>query len=68
MSAPGQPGYPGYVTRSPWFVFRLLCLIGAVCLFIAALEFSAILHGGPGLGWAWSAGGVSAFFLAWAAP
>lgn len=69
MSAPGQPGYPGPAGyRSPWFVFRLLCLVAAICLFIAALEFSAILHGGTGLGWAWAAGGVSAFFLAWAAP
>lgn len=60
----GQP----YVARSPWFVFRVLCLVAAVCLFIAALEFSAILHGGTGLAWAWAAGGVSAFFLAWAVP
>lgn len=62
--APAQP----YTARSPWFVFRVLCLVAAVCLFIAALEFSNILHGGLGLGYAWSAGGISAFFLAWAIP
>jgi hypothetical protein len=66
MSAPAPA--PAYTGRSPWFVFRVLCLIAAVCLFISALEFSDILHGGIGLGWAWAAGGVSAFFLAWAVP
>jgi hypothetical protein len=59
---------PPASSRSPWFVFRLLCLIAAVCLFIAALEFSRILNGGIELGWAWGAGGVSSFFLAWAVP
>jgi hypothetical protein len=49
-------------------VFRLLCLVAAVCLFIAALEFSRILHGGADMGWAWGAGGLSAFFLAWSVP
>jgi hypothetical protein len=60
------PAQPGYVYHSPWFIFRLLCLVGAVCEFIAALYLSNILHGTLGL--AWLAGGISAFFLAWAAP
>jgi hypothetical protein len=66
MAPPAAPA--AYAGRSPWFVFRLLCLAGAVCAFIAALEFSAILHGGTGMGLAWLAGGVSSFFLAWAVP
>lgn len=66
MTAPAPA--PAYTGRSPWFVFRLLCLVAAVCLFIAALEFSRILHGGADMGWAWGAGGLSAFFLAWSVP
>jgi hypothetical protein len=66
--APGPAPAPAYTGRSPWFVFRLLCLVAAVCLFIAALEFATILNGGDRLGMAWLAGGVSAFFLAWAVP
>ena len=64
----GQPTPVAYTARSPWWLFRLLCLIAAVCAFIAALEFAAILHGGPPLGWAWLAGAASAFTLAWAVP
>ena len=56
---------PGYTYRSPWFVFRFFCLIAAICEFIAALCLSGITHG-PAL--AWAAGGLSAFFLGWAAP
>lgn len=67
MAPQPQPA-PVYVSRSPWWLFRLLCLVAAVCLFIAALEFAAILHGGLGLGWAWAIGGASAFTLAWAVP
>ena len=69
MATPSPAPAAQYGTRSPWFVFRLLCFIAAICLFISALEFSgAILHGGLPLGYAWAAGGISAFFLAWAAP
>lgn len=68
MAPPPAPA-PAYTARSPWFVFRFFCFIAAICLFISALEFSgAILHGGLPLGYAWAAGGVSAFFLAWAIP
>lgn len=66
MTAPAPA--PAATGRSPWFVSRLLFLVAAVCLFIAALEFSTILHGGLSMGWAWAAGGVSAFFLGWAVP
>jgi hypothetical protein len=66
--APAPAPYPAYPYRSPWWLFRLLCLVAAVCAFIAALEFSRILNGGDGLGMAWLAGAVSAFFLAWAIP
>jgi hypothetical protein len=62
------PAPAPYATRSPWFLFRLLSLVGAVCEFIAALYFAAVIHGGAGLGQAWLAGGISAFFLAWAVP
>ena len=62
------PPPAAYTARSPWWLFRLLCLAGAACAFIDAFEFAAILHGGSGLGMAWLAGGVSAFFLAWAIP
>lgn len=66
MTAPGQPGYPGYPgPRSPWFLFRALCFIGAVCAFIAALCFAGLAHG-PAM--AWLAGAVSSYFLAWALP
>lgn len=66
MAAPGQPGYPGpYQYRFPWYFFRILCFIGAVCEFIAALIFCGIASG-PAM--AWLAGGVSAFFLGWAVP
>jgi hypothetical protein len=65
MAVPA-PAPAAYAGRSPWFVFRLLCLVGAVCEFIAALYLSNILHGTLGL--AWLAGGISAFFLAWAVP
>lgn len=65
MAAPGQPGYPGYAGRSPWFLFRALCFIAGVCLFIAAIIFAGLAHG-PAM--AWLAGGVSAYFLAWALP
>jgi hypothetical protein len=69
MATPAPaPAPPAAAYRSPWWLFRLLCLVAAVCLFIAALEFSRILNGGTALGWAWAAGGVSAFFLAWAVP
>lgn len=65
MSAPGQPGYPGPGYRSPWFVFRFFCLVAAICEFIASLCFAGLAHG-PAM--AWVAGGLAAFFLAWAAP
>jgi hypothetical protein len=68
MTAPAPAPAPAYPYRSPWYLFRFLCLVAAVCVFIAALEFAAILHGGNGLAMAWLAGGVSAFFLAWAVP
>lgn len=63
--APVPGPQPVYPYRSPWFIFRFFCLVGAICEFIAALCFCGITHG-PAL--AWLAGGISAFFLAWAAP
>jgi hypothetical protein len=62
------PPQPAYAARSPWWLFRLLCLVAAVCAFIAALEFARILNGGQPLAWAWLAGAASAFALAWAIP
>jgi hypothetical protein len=46
-------------------VFRFLCLVAAICEFIAALCLSGITHGPAP---AWAAGGLAAFFLGWAAP
>ena len=60
-----QPPPPAYPARSPWWMFRLLCAIGGICAFIAALCFCGITHG-PAM--AWLAGGVAAFFLAWSVP
>jgi hypothetical protein len=66
MTAPARETV--YVTRSPFWLPRLLFLIAAVCAFIAAFEFSGVLHGGLPMGWAWLAGAASAFALAWAVP
>lgn len=66
--APQPVTQPAYAYRSPWWAFRLLCLVAAVCAFVAALEFAAVLHGGPSMGWAWLAGAASAFTLGWAVP
>lgn len=64
MTAPATAP-PGYAYRSPWFVFRFLCLVAAICEFIAAL-IAAGIASGPVT--AWVAGGLAAFFLGWSAP
>jgi hypothetical protein len=59
---------PAYAYHAPWFLFRLLSLVAAVCGIIAAFEFSGILHGGMSMGWAWLAGAFASWFLGWAIP
>lgn len=66
MAAPAPQAV--VVTRSPWYLFRLLSLVAAVCGVISAFEFSGILHGGLSMGWAWLAGAFAAWFLGWAIP
>lgn len=66
MGVPNAPQpAPVCPYRSPWFIFRFLCLVAAICAFISALCFAGIANG-PAM--AWLAGAVSAYFLAWAVP